>query len=95
MSEFDFKAGMSVVVRRPPTREAEDEFSGIWVGGMGKYDGETGTIRQVSPRKNYAGVKHYSIAFEDGVSFWWDERFMEPESLTSVTDEEFDSVLEA
>lgn len=91
MSEFEFEAGMSVVVRRPP-KEEERYFSGTWVDGMERFDGEVGEILQTSPQRDPAGTRYYRVLFGSATSLLWDERFIEPASLTAISDEEFDSI---
>lgn len=90
----DFEVGDFVIVYAPPDSE-RDEFNAGWNLAMQQHDGNIGEI--VGTGTGNDGNQDYKIRFDNGDHWWWDIKYMEALSgsqLSSVTDEEFNSVLE-
>ena len=90
---MDFDPGMNVIVHAPPIAERAN-FSGTWVEQMINFDGQVGVILPNEPVMNEDGIAHFKVKFNQGWSYWWDVRYMEPERSEDITDEEFDSIFD-
>ena len=74
---YEFSEGMRIVVFLPDDvdRYETDEFNAGWADGMEDYIDQEGTIIS-GPHEASAGGFDYQIKFDDGETWWWDERYM-------------------
>ena len=80
MNNFEYDYGMRVVVFIPEGENLRDYdvFNAGWDNDMYDYIGREGVVISEPHDPGLGTGLDYRIEFEDGETWWWDERYMRP-----------------